>query len=232
MAARTFDNCSKTWNFIFEKSLFKLRVPLSKSIDRKVRHIIQALVSAFLVFFQYIPVSGPWLGPMIFPLAAYVFGFFWSLPESRGDQIYLLLFSPRLMFGRIVAIAGFAIFLIAFVQFWKERGTLITGGLYSAVRHPQYFGITVMTLGSSIMSLQFAFGGRPEPLTVWLIEVFGYVLLAGYEERHLSMEYEKEYQQYRQKVSFIFPVPRLNKIPEPLFSLAIALITAFLLTFI
>ena len=80
---------------------------MSKSIDRKVRHIIQTLISAFLFLFQYIPVAGPWYGLMIYPLAAYVFGFFWSLPEFRGDQIYLLLFSPRLMFGRIVAIAGF-----------------------------------------------------------------------------------------------------------------------------
>ncbi|TET19802.1 DUF1295 domain-containing protein [Candidatus Bathyarchaeota archaeon] len=204
---------------------------MSKSIDRKVRHIIQTLISAFLFLFQYIPVSGPWFGLMIFPLAAYIFGFFWSLPEFRGDQIYLLLFSPRLMFGRVVAVAGFVIFLIALVQFLKEQGTLITGGLYSVVRHPQYFGITVMTLGISMMSLQFA-GGHAEVLYVWLIQVFGYVLLAGYEERHLLMEYEREYQRYRQKVSFIFPAPRLNKIPEPLFSLAIALITAFLLTLI
>ena len=87
-----------------------------------------------------------------------------------------------------------------------------------------------MTLGISTMSLQFTGGGHPEVLYVWLIEVFGYVLLAGYEERHLSMEYEKEYQQYRQKVSFIFPAPRLNKIPELPFSLVIALIIAFLLT--
>ena len=68
---------------------------MSKSVDRKVRHVIQALISAFLLFFQYMPVAGPWFGLMIFPLAAYVFGFFWSLPEFRGDQIYLLLFSPR-----------------------------------------------------------------------------------------------------------------------------------------
>lgn len=88
-----------------------------------------------------------------------------------------------------------------------------------------------MTLGISMMSLQFA-GGHAEVLYVWLIQVFGYVLLAGYEERHLVMDYEREYQRYRQKVSFIFPAPRLNKIPEPLFSLAIALIIAFLLTLI
>lgn len=216
---------------MFENHCRSLGFRVSKSIDRKVRHIIQTLISAFLFLFQYIPVSGPWFGFMIFPLAAYIFGFFWSLPEFRGDQIYLLLFSPRLMFGRVVAIVGFVISLIASVQFLKERGTLITGGLYSVARHPQYFGITVMTLGISMMSLQFA-GGHSEVLYVWLIQVLGYVLLAGYEERYLLMGYEREYQQYRQKVSFLFPAPRLNKIPEPLFSLVIALITAFLLTFI
>ena len=203
---------------------------MSKSIDRKVRHIIETLTSAFLFLFQYIPVTGPWLGPMFGPLAAYIFGTFWSLPEFRGSQIDLLLFWPRLMFGRVVAIAGFILFLIALVQFLKERGTFITGGLYSVVRHPQYLGITIMTLGISIMTLQFIGGGRPEVSLVWLIEVFGYVLLAGYEEQHLSIEYEKEYQQYRQKVSFIFPAPRLNKISELPFSLVIALIIAFLLT--
>lgn len=205
---------------------------MSKSIDRKIRHMIQALISAFLFLFQYIPVLGPWMGSMIFPLAAYVFGYFWVLPEFRGSEIHLLLFSRGLMFGRIVAVAGLVIFVVAFIQFLIERGRLVTRGLYSAVRHPQYFGITAMTLGISMMSIQFTQSAHPRILYVWLIQVLGYVLLAGYEERHLMMEHEREYQQYRQKVAFIFPVPRLNKIPDPLFSLVIALIIAFLLTLI
>ena len=86
----------------------------------KISRMIEGLASAFLFLFQYIPVAGPWFGLMVFPLAAYIFGFFWSLPEFRGDQIYLLLFSPRLMFGRIVAIAGFVIFLISLAQFLKK----------------------------------------------------------------------------------------------------------------
>jgi len=203
-----------------------------RSKESKIRHAVESLVSAFLFLFQHIPVAGPWFGLMTFPLAAYIFGFFWSLPEFRGEQIYLLLFSPRLMFGRIVAISGFVIFVIALVQLLKERETLVTGGLYSVVRHPQYLGIIIMTLGLTIMSAQFRIGGAdPKILYTWLIQVFGYVLLAGYEERHLLNEYEKEYQQYRQRVSFILPMS-LNKIPEQLLTLVTALIIAFLLTLI
>lgn len=55
-------------------------------------------------------------------------------------------------------------------------------------------------------------------------------LLASYEERYLLREYEEEYSQYKQKVSFILPVPRVTKIPEPVSIMMLALIIAFLLT--
>ena len=205
---------------------------MSKSKDRKLRHIIETIITAFLFAFQYIPVLGPWFGFMVFPLAVYICGLLWAHPEFFGAQINLLLFSERLMFGRIVAATGFIIFLAACFQFLRRKQKLITTEFYSVVRHPQYLGIVIMTLGISIMSIQFTFSAHPEVLYVWLIQVLGYVLLAAYEEQHLLREYEREYQPYRQKVPFIFPVPGLGKIPEPLFSMAIAFITAFLLTFL
>jgi len=128
------------------------------------------------------------------------------------------------MFGRVVAIIGFVVFLAACFQFLKGRGRLITRGLYSVVGHPQYFGIVVMTLGISVMSMQYTRGVSSEVMYAWLFQVCVYILLASYEERHLLMKYGKEYQQYRQKVSFIFPA-----IPEPSLSLIIAFIVAFCL---
>lgn len=203
---------------------------MSKSRNRKVRHMMETLVSAFLFAFQYIPVTGPWMGLMIFPLIIYVSGLMWAHPEFLEAQVNLLLFSERLMFGRIVAVAGFIIFLVAFIQFLRRNGKVITTGLYSVVRHPQYLGIAVMTLGASIMCLQFTGSTIPKVLYVWLIQVLGYVLLAAYEERYLLREHKREYQQYRDKVPFIFPSPRLTKIPEPLVSMLLAVIIAFLLT--
>jgi len=198
-------------------------------VESKIRHTIEALVSAFLLGFQYIPVYGPWYGFMIFPFAFYITSLLWLNPEFFRLQLNLLLLSERLMFGRMVAVVGLIIFLVACFQFLRRRDKIITSGLYSVVRHPQYFGIMVMTLGISIMSIQYA-GRHPEVLwNGWLIQALGYVLLAGYEERHLVREYEKEYQQYRQRVPFVFPVPAAT---EQGSSIVLALIIAFLFTFL
>jgi len=191
---------------------------------------METLGSAFLFAFQYIPVAGPWMGLMIFPLIIYISGLMWAHPDFLEAQITLLLFSERLLFGRIVAVTGLVIFLVAFVQFLRMKGKVITTGFYSVVRHPQYFGIVVMALGFSIMCIQFTGSTDPKVLYVWLIQVLGYVLLAAYEEQYLLKEHKREYRQYRDKVPFIFPSPRLTKIPEPLVSMVLAVIIAFLLT--
>ncbi|MEM3415348.1 MAG: methyltransferase [Thermoproteota archaeon] len=110
---------------------------------------------------------------------------------------------------------------------WKE---LLNSGLYSIVRHTQYFGIIVVTLGLTIMSIQWS-GSKPDVVLVWFIGVLGYVLLVGYEERYLSSRFEKEYKQYKQKVLFIFPVS-ISRMPEPVLTLIIALTITFMLTLI
>lgn len=202
---------------------------MSKSKGKKPRHVIEALSAAFLLFFQHLPYVGPWRGLMTIPLASYVFGFLWSSgPETIGWQIDLLFLSPKLMFGRLVAIIGFVIFFLALMQLLRKNSGLLTSGLYSVVRHPQYFGLSIMTLGTTIMCFQWT-RSPFNIFNIWLIQVVGYILLAGYEERHLIKEYPEEYQQYKQKVSFLFLAPRINKIPEALVSLAIAYILAVLL---
>ncbi|MEM3871201.1 MAG: DUF1295 domain-containing protein [Nitrososphaeria archaeon] len=202
---------------------------MSRVLEGKLRRLIEVLTSAFLFLFQYVPVSGPWYGLMVFPLVFYVFGFFWSIPEFREPQFYLFLFEPRIMFGRVVALVGLIIFLTAFIQTLRmRRKRLLTSGLYSVVRHPQYFGIIVMTLGLTIMSIQWS-GMEPKVLLMWLIEVLGYCLLASYEERCLLNKHGKEYRQYKQKVPFIFPIS-VSRMPEPILTLTVALIIAAVLT--
>jgi len=194
--------------------------------------MIEVLVSASLFVFQYIPVAGPWWGLMIFPLIIYVSGMIWSHSEFVAAQIDLLFISERLIFGRIVAVTGFMILLGACVQLLRGDGGVITTGFYSLVRHPQYLGISVMTLGVSVMCIQYTGSVDLRVLCVWLIQMLGYVLLAAYEERHLLNEYGREYHHYRQRVPFIFPCPCVMRIPEPLASMLIALIIAFLITFL
>jgi len=197
-------------------------------LGRRVRHLIEVLSSVSLCLLQYIPVAGPWHGLMVFPLAYYVFEFFWSFPEFREQQFHLLLFEPKLIFGRVITLAGLAIFLAALIQMLlMRRKGLLTSGLYSVVRHPQYLGIIIMTLGLTIMSIQWL-GLSLNIVLTWIIEVLGYILLAYYEELNLLNTFEKEYQKYRKKVPFIFPLNQ-NIMPEPILTLIITLIIAFML---
>jgi len=196
-------------------------------LGKRLRHLTEAFSSVLLCLFQHVPVVGPWHGLMVFPLAYYVFEFFWSFPEFREQQFYLLLFEQRLIFGRVVALVGLAIFSVALIQMTRQRGFL-TSGLYSVVRHPQYLGIIIMTLGLSIMSIQWS-GRNLNVVLAWIIEVLGYVLLACYEERYLLSIFQKEYRQYRQKVPFIFPV-RQGRLPELILTMIITLMIAFMLT--
>jgi hypothetical protein len=63
----------------------------------------------------------------------------------------------------------------------------------------------------------------------WLILVFGYVLLALFEESRLTKEHE-QYRQYRKEVPFIFPVPHKSRIQETVLSATIILLMQFILT--
>lgn len=201
---------------------------MSKS--RKMRYLIKTLCSALLFVFQYIPGAVPMMGPMIFPLVLYVWGLIWTYPDFLEAQFTLLFLSERLMLGRIVALIGLAIFLMAFGQFLRKKVKINTTGLHSVVRHPQYFGIIIMTLGFSIMCIQYTGSANFKVLPIWLTQVFGYILLAVYEEHYLLREHEKEYQQYRDKVPFIFPCPHITRIPDLIVSVVLASIIAFLLT--
>ena len=199
----------------------------------KIRHVIEALISAFLFAFQHVPISiAATFTPMLTPLFLFLFTLHSSDPRF-SHHVNAFLFSERLMFGRIVAISGLIVFLaacvqLAYVQLLRKDKRIVTYGLYSVVRHPQYLGIIGVTLGITIMCRQSVFGGQVTE--IWLIQVLGYILLAGYEERHLMKEHEEEYQSYKEKVAFIFPIPAIPKIPEPLVSLAVAYFVSLLLT--
>jgi len=192
---------------------------------RRIRHAVEAIVASFLLALQNMPAVGPWISLMFVPLGYYLTLYFVWHPEYLEHNLRLL-FSPQALFGQMVAATGFVIFLMACVQFLRKRGRLVATGLYSVVRHPQYLGIIVMTLGLSIIDVQlWSYDGV---LYTWLVEVLGYVLLASFEEHHLLKEHKVEYQECRRKIPFLFPVPSPAKIPQPLFSMIIALIIALL----
>lgn len=146
-------------------------------------------------------------------------------------NLYNINLNPIL--GWSVFAVGFSIFLVAAIQFFtKRKKCFVKTGLYSKVRHPQYLGIILTTLGFTFTS------ERPMAWIAWLNLLFLYLLLASTEEKILQKKYGEKIQRYKQQTPFILPllspsVSRRLRIPESklkgyVFSLLIYLTTMIL----
>ena len=76
---------------------------------------------------------------------------------------------------------------------------LVTEGVYSHVRHPQYSALFLITLGFLIQWPSFS------TLIMWPILIFAYYRLALREEKEVEKEFGKEYEEYRRKVPAFIP---------------------------
>jgi len=200
------------------------------SLKERVRLLFEAVLTAMLFTLQSIVYGGWAISVMSIPLLPYLVMLVTGHPNLERD-INLLFFAKEFIVGRMTALIGFTMFLAAGIQFLMDRvrGVRFTKtGLYSVVRHPQYTGIVITTIGLTVMVLTLH--GNPHAILLWLIQILGYVILARYEESHLEKRYGEKFRQYRQDVPFMFPVKSPKKIPETLFTISIALIVSFVLS--
>lgn len=136
---------------------------------------------------------------------------YWLTYAVKTDGNFLL---PSLFRWGIIDLSllasGSAIFLTAFIMWLinlKRGGGLLTYGIYKIVRHPQYLGVILLTLGLSIRSL------RPISLIAWVTLLFGYLILASLEEANLLKIYGGRYEEYSRRTAFLIPFLKL-KTPE------------------
>ena len=80
---------------------------------------------------------------------------------------------------------------------------IITGGVYSVVRHPQYLGGLLAQVGFSFV-LSGWYSLVSTPLMVVLV-----FLISNKEEKELAREFGKEYENYKKKVPMLIPGVRL-----------------------
>jgi len=190
-------------------------------------------VAGYLVFLvQSVPF---WTGLMTLPFAGYLFMVFTnlsvSLPVALSD-----FFSPFLIPEKMFVIIGLVIIIYSVIhlQTIKRKG-LVTSGPYRLVRHPQYLGMIITTLGFtswSIWWLQNTFGiGFLNPLQtigLWFIELFAYIFLANIEERYLIGKYGESFENYKIQVPFFIPFLKTeNKFHEVLISVIVPAILLF-----
>ncbi len=115
--------------------------------------------------------------------------------------VHLVIFAPFFLVGAWLGIEGVKQTTLKVAETHRTE-EVVTSGVYSIVRHPQYLGgllahVGISFLLSAWLSLLFT------PLVVVLLYV-----VSRKEEEELIKEFGKEYEDYKKKVSMFMPRSR------------------------
>ena len=207
-------------------------------VGERVRHLLEAVFTVLLFGTQTILHAGIAISIMAIPLLPYLFYLLTgtgNYPEALKTQIWAMFYLNTFIVGRLIALIGAVVLLIAAAQLqWsRHKGVeVIKTGTYSVVRHPQFTGIIIITVGLTVMVLTNSTASLFQTAGLWLIQVLGYIALARYEEWRLLKKYGDDYHQYKQKVPFLLPIKRPLRVPETLFTIIIAIIIFAVLLFL
>jgi len=149
-----------------------------------------------------------------FPLTIYLLSSFLGinipLTHQKGHLLGNLL--TYLGFGNgwmIVMIISTILIIIGLgwiIDGWRlvyhSKGKMVTTGIYSKMRHPQYSGILLITLAFLIQWPTLI------TLIMWPFLLVMYCNLAKIEEKDVQKKYKREYLEYTRKVPMFIPVLR------------------------
>jgi len=160
------------------------------------------VVQAFIIAF-YAEMYG-------FPLTIYFLSRFFGLDMqwSEGGNLWAQLFGTPV--AHIVAMAiGYAIVFAGAVLVadgWRQihqarrQGRLVTEGVYSRMRHPQYTGLFMIVFGEGVVHWPTIVS-----LVAFPVIVIAYTLLARKEERQMIEQFGEAYEEYRRRVPMFLP---------------------------
>lgn len=184
--------------FIALYSVALLFVPFYKKMDTKPRGAYIAFIIAFAIEMHGIPFS--------MYLISWIIGK--NLPEGI---LWGHTFFPAVGFlGMYINIGCAVVALILIINGWyniykkywsKETGTgkLVTSGVYRLIRHPQYTGLLLLSLGMLIEWVTL-------PMLIMFPVMIGmYVRLAKREEQDMMREFGDDYKQYMKKTKMFIP---------------------------
>lgn len=178
--------------------LFLAFTPFYKKSQRKPASVYAAFVLALALEMFGVPLS--------------MYVITWALGKSLPDGI---LWGHTL--AQYVGLAGTYVAMVLYItaalliffgwqriyrQYWSKdqgKGQLVTTGIYRWIRHPQYTGFLMITLG-----MLFEWATLPMlimyPILVWL-----YVRLAKREEADMRAEFGPAYDEYRASTGMFLP---------------------------
>ena len=186
--------------------LFLLTIPFYKKSQRKPASAYLAFVIALALEMFGLPLS--------MYLITWVFGF--ALPDGIlwGHTLIQFIGWWGMYVGLAISLIGAGLVVLGWKEihrhYWsKEEGTgkLVEHGIYRYIRHPQYTGFLLITLG---MLCEWA---TLPLLLMWPMLIVLYWRLALREERDMAKEFGPAYAEYRSRTGMFLPRLTRPRVP-------------------
>lgn len=184
--------------FVLLYSIILLFIPFYKKMDTKPRGAYIAFIIAFAIEMHGIPFS--------MYLISWIIGK--NLPEGIlwGHTLFPTIGYVGMYINTGCAIVALILILNGwyniYKKYWsKETGTgkLVISGVYRFIRHPQYTGLLLLSLG---MIIEWA---TLPMLIMFPIIVFMYINLAKKEEKDMICEFGEDYKEYMMRTKMFIP---------------------------
>jgi len=122
------------------------------------------------------------------------------LSGLTGETLFVSIFLGFLLpLSNIVVLMGMFLVIFGWRKIHNAESRLVTTGIYGCVRHPQYLGFMLITLGMNILWVTIS------TLILWPILVFVYYRLAKQEDKEMQKRFGEEYQKYKRDVPMFIP---------------------------
>lgn len=167
------------------------------------------VVQAFIIAF-YAEMYG-------FPLTIYFLARFFGLDVKWGEggNLWAQIFGTptahiiAMVIGYTIVFAGATLVVDGWRRIHQARKEerLVTEGVYSRMRHPQYTGLFVIVFGEGIVHWPTIVSVAAFPIIV-----LAYTLLARKEERQMVEKFGDKYREYQRHVPMF--IPRRNSVQQ------------------
>ncbi|MFX0086882.1 MAG: methyltransferase family protein [Candidatus Hodarchaeota archaeon] len=184
-----------------------------------IKSIFFNITGYLILFIQQIPGLWIWIPFMAAPVIIIISALLSNLPTSITEAYQNFFMLNEVFIGKILIILSVIILVYSIIYLGlKKRQGLVTTGPYRFVKHPQYTGFLLLTIGLTAWSYFYIknFFGRSwisadETIALWYLELLAYIILAFIEERYLSKKFGIEYISYKNKTSLFIPLPKSGK---------------------